>query len=256
MEISSINRFWQDRTNPCAIAVVFGKSGRSTPFPSVSWSSMGRLCLVLGMVLNSAACWKSGGGGGDGVDSTYTVGGMVSGLSSTLVLRNNGGDDLAITADGSFTFATSLDDGSAYVVTVATSSPGLTCSITNGDGTISGDNFENVAVTCATRIDTTPPSLSVVRPDPEIVRATPVTLTGIATDDSDSVRVAVNSQMLTLASDGAFSATLDLMVSSLELIPIVCIWLIFFPPTAYQRWIDRRASVVEPEESRIPTDLR
>ncbi|MCS6972224.1 MAG: hypothetical protein NZL89_04295, partial [Leptospiraceae bacterium] len=36
----------------------------------------------------------------------YTVGGTVTGLSGTLVLQNNGGDDLILTADGNFTFAT------------------------------------------------------------------------------------------------------------------------------------------------------
>lgn len=41
-----------------------------------------------------AAC-----GGGGGAAPTYTVGGTVSGLSgSGLVLRNNGGSDLTITA--------------------------------------------------------------------------------------------------------------------------------------------------------------
>jgi hypothetical protein len=38
---------------------------------------------------------------------------------------------------------------------------------------------------------------------------------------------------------GSFSASLDAIVSFLELIPIVCIWLVFFPPVSYQRWIER-----------------
>ena len=51
----------------------------------------------------------------------YSIGGTVSGLAgSGLVLQNNGGDDLAISADGSFTFATPLVDGSSYEVTVLT----------------------------------------------------------------------------------------------------------------------------------------
>ena len=37
---------------------------------------------------------------------TYSVGGGTSGLSGTVVLRDNGGDDLSLTANGSFTFAT------------------------------------------------------------------------------------------------------------------------------------------------------
>ena len=39
---------------------------------------------------------------------TYSVGGTVSGLSGTVVLQDNGGDNLSVGANGSFTFATPL----------------------------------------------------------------------------------------------------------------------------------------------------
>ena len=65
--------------------------------------------------------------------STYTIGGTVSGLTGAgLVLQNNGGDNLSISADGSFTFATPLANGSAYSVTVATQSAGQTCTVASG----------------------------------------------------------------------------------------------------------------------------
>ena len=38
--------------------------------------------------------------------ATYSVGGTVSGLSGTVVLQDNGGDDLSVSANGPFTFAT------------------------------------------------------------------------------------------------------------------------------------------------------
>ena len=38
--------------------------------------------------------------------ASFTVGGTVSGLSGTVVLQDNGGDNLSVTANGSFTFAT------------------------------------------------------------------------------------------------------------------------------------------------------
>ncbi|MCF6262912.1 MAG: S8 family serine peptidase [Xanthomonadales bacterium] len=84
---------------------------------------------------------------------TYTIGGTTSGLTGTgLVLRNNGGDDLAVNADGSFTFATSLNDGSAYSVTVQSQpgSPAQNCSITNASGTLAGANVTDVTVSCIT----------------------------------------------------------------------------------------------------------
>src|SRR5690606_6212189 len=53
--------------------------------------------------------------------STFTVGGTVTGLTGTgLVLENNGTDDLAIEADGTFTFETPLESGTAFAITVAT----------------------------------------------------------------------------------------------------------------------------------------
>ena len=38
--------------------------------------------------------------------TTYSVGGTVSGLSGTVVLQDNGSDNLSVSANGSFTFAT------------------------------------------------------------------------------------------------------------------------------------------------------
>ena len=79
--------------------------------------------------------------------ATYSVGGTVSGLSGTVVLQDNGGDNLSVSASGGFTFATTLTAGSAYDVTVQTSLAGETCSVANGSGTV-GSAITNVAVTC------------------------------------------------------------------------------------------------------------
>ncbi len=81
---------------------------------------------------------------------TYTIGGTVSGLSgSGLVLQDNGGNNLTITANGSFTFSTAIASGGAYDVTVLTqpSSPAQLCSVTDGSGTVTA-NVTSVQVTC------------------------------------------------------------------------------------------------------------
>lgn len=78
----------------------------------------------------------------------FTVGGMVSGLAGTLVLRNNGGDDLTVSANGSFTFATSLPAGSAYNVTVRTQPTGQSCTVSGALGTVGSGNVTTVNVTC------------------------------------------------------------------------------------------------------------
>lgn len=71
---------------------------------------------------------------------------------SGLVLQNDGRDDLTVSADGSFTFATPLADGSAYDVTVLTqpTSPDQSCTVANGSGTLAGGDVTDVQVTCAT----------------------------------------------------------------------------------------------------------
>ena len=88
--------------------------------------------------------------------NTYTIGGTVTGLlGSGLVLRDNGGDDKPISADGSFTFATPVASGATYAVTVATSptAPDQTCSIMNDTGSPNVFNVTNVKVSCANTVN-------------------------------------------------------------------------------------------------------
>jgi preprotein translocase subunit SecG len=85
-------------------------------------------------------------------DIPYTIGGTVSGLAGTVVLQNNAGDDLSVSADGSFTFDTSLTHGDAYAVTVLTHPGGQVCTVSNGSGTVNAANIANVSVTCVTPI--------------------------------------------------------------------------------------------------------
>jgi exo-beta-1,3-glucanase (GH17 family) len=78
-----------------------------------------------------------------------TVGGTATGLNGGIVvLQNNGANDLAVGADGSFTFAQKIHDGGAYAVTVKTPPNGELCSVTNGSGTASGA-VTSVAVNCS-----------------------------------------------------------------------------------------------------------
>jgi hypothetical protein len=81
---------------------------------------------------------------------TYTVGGEVSGLAgSGLVLINNGGDSLAVSADGPVTFESPLVKGAGYRVAVLNqpTSPTQTCVVSGGSGTVTAD-VTTVAVAC------------------------------------------------------------------------------------------------------------
>src|SRR5579862_1542752 len=99
-----------------------------------------------------AGAWSGGSmGSGSGTGGTkYSVGGTVSGLSGTVVLQDNGGDTLSVSANGSFTFATQLASGAAYAVTVQSYPSGQTCTVSNGSGAVGSANVTSVAVSCAT----------------------------------------------------------------------------------------------------------
>jgi hypothetical protein len=74
----------------------------------------GVVTAVLTFAILLASC-GGGGGGGGGTAPTYSISGLVSGLTGTgTVVLHNGADDLSVSANGAFTFATKLADGAAY----------------------------------------------------------------------------------------------------------------------------------------------
>ncbi len=99
------------------------------------------------------------------VDPTYTIGGTVSGLGTgdSVVLQNSAADDLTVSANGAFTFATALSDSAAYVVTVFTNPTNKECSVSNGSGSISTANVTNVGISCSFTGSLTAPSLASIR---------------------------------------------------------------------------------------------
>src|ERR1700722_15727070 len=108
-------------------------------------------CATVGvttlLLTSLSAC--GGGGHSSAPMATYTVGGTVTGLSgSGLVLENNAGAGLAISAPGAFIFMGGLSAGSAYSVTVATQPPGQQCEVANGSGIVGTANVTNVAIAC------------------------------------------------------------------------------------------------------------
>src|SRR3989475_7183632 len=115
---------------------------------SVVWISF----LVASALLALSACsgrGDGGGGTGPGPASSFAIGGTTSGLSGTVVLQNNGGDNLTISVNGGFTFAAALTNSSPYAVTVLAQPAGQTCTVANGAGTVAGANITNVTVTCS-----------------------------------------------------------------------------------------------------------
>jgi exo-beta-1,3-glucanase (GH17 family) len=99
---------------------------------------------ALGACLTLVACSQNWHGN----TSAYVqIGGTVSGLSGTLVLQNNGKDNLSVAASGTFTFGLSIASGAAYAVTIKTQPNGQLCTITNGSGNATA-NVNSIAVAC------------------------------------------------------------------------------------------------------------
>ena len=83
------------------------------------------------------------------VSALKTISVDVTGATGPLVLQNNGGDDLKIEKDGTYTFPGTYREGTAYDLTVASSPPDQACVIPQGAGTMIDLNLINVRVTCS-----------------------------------------------------------------------------------------------------------
>ena len=81
--------------------------------------------------------------------SSYNVSGTVSGLTGSVVLQNNGADNLTV-SNGSFSFTNKINKGSAYNVTVKTQPSPFTCSAASNRG-LASDNMSSVSIVCAVR---------------------------------------------------------------------------------------------------------
>jgi hypothetical protein len=104
-----------------------------------SWQQL----LVIGLTATAlSAC-------GPGLDSLTpnAIGGTLAGLSGTVVLQNNGGDNLSLSANGSFSFSKALSVGAAYAVTVLTQPSGQVCTVSSGSGTATSE-VTTVSVQC------------------------------------------------------------------------------------------------------------
>lgn len=83
--------------------------------------------------------------------SSFTVGGSVTGLAGTVVLQDNGGDNVSVTSNA-FAFPTPVASGQPYAVTVLNQpvSPiSQTCTVTAGTGTVTAA-VTTAAVNCVT----------------------------------------------------------------------------------------------------------
>jgi N-acetylneuraminic acid mutarotase len=111
-------------------------------------------CTQVGNKVNALSSGSGDGttgSGSSGSVTAFSVGGDVTGLVSgaSVALEDNGAASTTVSSNTTFTFATAVNGGSAYVVTVQTQPTDETCAITNGSGTVAAANISNITVACA-----------------------------------------------------------------------------------------------------------
>ncbi len=86
------------------------------------------------------------------VNVQAVISGITNGLNDTVILQNNGSDNLIINATGGFRFTTALNNLSNYAVTVLTQPTTQTCTIANANGQVNGSNVSDLVVDCTDNI--------------------------------------------------------------------------------------------------------
>lgn len=109
----------------------------------------GQTCTVTGGAGNISTADVTGVGVAC-VNLPFNIGGSVGGLTGSVTLQNNGGDDLILSANAPYSFVGTIDNGGTYNVTVSSQPAGQLCSVANSTGTVIGANVTNVNVTCET----------------------------------------------------------------------------------------------------------
>lgn len=79
---------------------------------------------------------------------TYSIGGIVTGLTGSGLELQNNGDSLPISSNGSFTFTTALAEGESYNVTISVQPSEQECSVNLGSGIQPLDGMDYIEVHC------------------------------------------------------------------------------------------------------------
>jgi len=112
-------------------------------------SPIAQTCVV------SNGSGKIGSGNMTGVSvncatNSYTISGTLAFPGGTIVLQNNSGAGISLSANGSFSFPVPVTSGQTYSVALTSSPADQVCTVLNASGTITNANIVNVTVVCST----------------------------------------------------------------------------------------------------------
>ena len=81
--------------------------------------------------------------------TAFTVGGSISGLTTSGLVLANGGDTVNVLANAAtFTLPTAIANGASYDVTVRAHPTAVNCTVSNGSGSVSGTNVTQISAAC------------------------------------------------------------------------------------------------------------
>jgi hypothetical protein len=129
-------------------------------------------------------------------DQAYSLGGTVTGLTSTGLVLSDGSDTYSVPANATtFAMPTAVAYGSSYTVSIQTQPAGLTCTVSRGTGTMPTSAVTNVGVTCASSSYTLGGSIS------------GLTTSGLVlTDGTDSLSVSANAAQFSMPNALAYGS--------------------------------------------------
>jgi hypothetical protein len=107
---------------------------------------------AIAIVLALASC--------HGTEPQFTIGGSISGNTVDVVLKLNGGNDLAKSGSGSFKFDAKLVKDDTFNVQVVDTND--QCTVANGAGTVDKSNITDVSITCIAQASQSP-QLTIIR---------------------------------------------------------------------------------------------
>jgi hypothetical protein len=136
-------------------------------------------------------------------DQPYTLGGTVSGLTVAGLVLANGADTVQVPLNAASFMLPAVAYSKSYSVTVATQPAGLTCSVSNGSGTMPAANFATVAVVCNHNAYALGGSISGLANSGLVL-----------TDGTDTVNVASNATSFTLPTSVAFDSHYQVSIAS------------------------------------------